>query len=171
MVKKPPMRQIQKTAALFPSQHPFQSPAAVTQIFHNLLIRNTELSSLISSTNITISTDRGHFSRNKRKSSSNNASRCREQTEQTKTRWAAERLENSWLSEAASYQTHAGDAGVVGDVGDVEHLSFVLTAGLRTCEGQRKGLETGGGHKPQSRQHVFSKCQIFISGSGMIPQS
>lgn len=30
-------------------------------------------------------------------------------------------------------QTHAGDAGVVRDVGDVEDLSFVLTAGLRTC--------------------------------------
>lgn len=128
-----------RIAALFPSQHPFQSPAAVTPIFHNFLIRNTEVSSLISSTNITISIDRGHFSLNKRKSSSNDTSRCREQTGQATTHSAAERPEKSWLSEAASYQTHAGDAGVVGDVGDVEHLSFVLAAGLRTCGGQRKG--------------------------------
>lgn len=35
-----------------------------------------------------------------------------------------------------SYQTHAGDAGVVGDVGDVEDFSLVLTAGLGTCEGK-----------------------------------
>lgn len=33
-----------------------------------------------------------------------------------------------------SYQTHAGDAGVVGDVGDMEDLSFILTAGLRPCK-------------------------------------
>lgn len=33
-----------------------------------------------------------------------------------------------------SYQTHAGDAGVVGDVRDVEDFSFILTAGLRPCK-------------------------------------
>lgn len=38
-----------------------------------------------------------------------------------------------------SYQTHAGDAGVVGDVGDVEDFPFVLTAGLGTCEPQQEG--------------------------------
>lgn len=31
---------------------------------------------------------------------------------------------------SGSYQTHTGDAGVVSDVGDVEHLSFILAAGF-----------------------------------------
>lgn len=32
------------------------------------------------------------------------------------------------------YQADAGDAGVVCDVGDVEDFTFIITAGLRTCE-------------------------------------
>lgn len=49
------------------------------------------------------------------------------------------------------YQTYAGDARVVCDVGDVEDFSFILTAGLGTCGGQREGdkgeLQVEGGAK------------------------
>lgn len=38
-----------------------------------------------------------------------------------------------------SYQTNAGDAGVVCDVGDVQNFSFVVTACLCTCGGQQEG--------------------------------
>lgn len=37
------------------------------------------------------------------------------------------------FTKTAAYQTDTGDAGVVGYVGDVEDLSFVVTASLSTC--------------------------------------
>lgn len=140
-----------RIAALFPSKHPFQSPAAVTQIFHKLLIRNTELSSLISSSNITISIDRGHFSLNKRKSSSNNTWRRREQTGQVTgeqsgflpdTRRWCRGCRWCWGCGAPLLRSHSWPP--------------YLRA---TAE----GWETGGGRKPQSRQHVFwmNYCKIL----------
>lgn len=62
-------------------------------------------------------------------------------TQASKANWNFSIFPPEAENKTCSYQADAGDAGVVSDVGDVEDLSFILTAGFCACKGQEERVK------------------------------
>lgn len=112
---------------------------AVSQIFHNLPIRNNTQSSQSAFSNITIRPQRGHIVPSTKVENLQQQEQTGRVASRSADLSAVQGFNGEEMEAGRPYQTNAGDAGVVCDVGDVQDFSFVVTACLCTCGGQQEG--------------------------------